>query len=196
MKNGVGPSMMNLLGHPATDFFNDKYATALKKAFEELYPGIKVTIYQEKPFSLAYKIVKGNKADISKVVKRTGELFSESVKGTGVSPSGMKVFFGRTGKEIGEKAVDFIASGILRGRKTGILQEAIANLHLYGGTFVTEDMFKGVKRFGGKEDIVKALKNVPAWARQPEDFVVYLNEHGFQEKEVALVLDVMEVLFR
>ncbi|MCK4319923.1 hypothetical protein KAW38_05140 [Candidatus Micrarchaeota archaeon] len=196
VKNGVGPSMMNLLGHPATDFFNDKYATALKNAFEEIYPGIKVTIYQEKPFSLAYKIAKGNRVDISKVVRRTDELFSESVKGAGVSPSGMKVFFGRTGESVGEKVVDFAASGILRGRRTGILQEAIANIHLYGGTFITEDMFKGVKRFGGKEKIVKALRNTPAWARQPEDFVIYLNNCGFQKKEVSLVLDVMEVLFR
>ncbi|MEM0438240.1 MAG: hypothetical protein QXU54_02975 [Candidatus Micrarchaeia archaeon] len=202
---GVGPSILNLLGHPVADYFSREYANALKIAFKEA--GYAVEVGQAgAPLSISYVIKGGKKAgadELEKITKRANDIFVESVNGKNaeIGLRGVSAFAAGTKETAEGLAKKHFTRGLLNGIKEEGVRLELAYLHTDKGAKrelaekvrgYLEDTFGTAFVSNVPDAAYNAFENLPAWVRQPEDLVTYLRDVHFSDGEIISILKYLE----
>ena len=206
VENGIGPSVINLLGHPAADYFTHMYAQALKRAFEEAGKGsILVKVGQTgAPLSIGYVLKDGAKLsekEIGNITQRANEIFVSMI--TKEHPElglvGAKAVSGPTKQVVEQKLfneatkglselfqqsrslVDEIGASVVVLHTPGLKQSEITRLvnHL--------SSISGINKM--EIDQVRVLlNNTPKWVRKPEDLFIYLKTNNINIETINSVM--------
>jgi hypothetical protein len=206
VENGIGPSVINLLGHPAADYFTHMYAQALKRAFEEAGKGsILVKVGQTgAPLSIGYVLKDGAKLsekEIGNITQRANEIFVGMI--TKEHPElglvGAKAVSGPTKQVVEQKLfneatkglselfqqsrslVDEIGASVVVLHTPGLKQSEITRLvnHL--------SSISGINKM--EIDQVRVLlNNTPKWVRKPEDLFIYLKTNNINIETINSVM--------
>ncbi len=206
-KNGVGPSLLNLLGHSSADYFSSTYARAIKKAFEEA--GYVVEVGQAgAPLSISYTLKEVGKVPtevLEKVGKRAEQIFIETVKKEHgeLGLTGVKSVMGGNKKTAEEVLFRDITRGMMDGLDEKAVKSSIAFLHTEQKHTLTLEVREFLENKLGKafmtnepDDIYRSLNNIPNWVRQPEDIITYLEHTGFSDDAIRHTMESLSGVFR
>ncbi|MGC9058034.1 MAG: hypothetical protein ACP5H8_03055 [Candidatus Micrarchaeia archaeon] len=194
-ENGVGPSLLNLLGHSTADYFSSRYAKAVKTAFEEM--GHAVDVGQAgAPLSISYSLKGGKKLtskELTEISRRAEQIFIDTVKREHpeLGLNGVMTFVGES-KEVAERMLfKHITHNILEGLDVDMVRSSIALLHTELKHSLNNELKEFLTdRFGKAfvsdvpDKVHTALQNIPKWVRQPEDLVTYLESKGISEEVI------------
>lgn len=203
--NGVGPSMLNLLGHPVADYFSREYANALKIAFKEA--GYVVEVGQAgAPLAISYAVKGGKKVgadELERIIKQANDIFTKSVsrKNPRIGLKGASAFTAGTKEAAEELAKKHFTRGLLEGIKEEGIKLELAYVHIDKRAKrllaekvkgYLEDTFGTAFVNDAAEMAYNAFENLPLWVRQPEDLVTYLRDVHFSDEEILSILKYLE----
>lgn len=204
IENGIGPSVINLLGHPAADYFTYMYTRALKQAFEKAG---KKDILQKvgqvgAPLSVGYVLKEGaelSTKEIDAITKSANEIFVNMIKKEQpeLGLIGVKAVNGLTKEAVEKELLKEVTKG---------LSEAIQNQHVLNEIWASVVVLHmpALKRneiallknhlasIGIKgmeiERLDNLLINMPNWVRRPEDLFIYLKINNIDVKMINSVM--------
>ncbi|NYZ76720.1 hypothetical protein H0O02_00195 [Candidatus Micrarchaeota archaeon] len=179
--NGIiGPSVMNLLGHPVTDTITALYQDALVKSLKE--HDVPVVAYDHGPMAIGLKFEKTlngvEMKALDAAVKEAGDNFKATIQGKGIGVDKVEIFAGETKEEalhkIAEKVMGYKVSEV----EYSAMKQFNNLLHLKPDELIGILKTEGV---GPKVlDALNLVKSEPKkfkWIRNPEDLVHYLKNN-------------------
>jgi len=206
VEKGIGPSVINLLGHPAADYFTHMYAQAVKQAFEEAGKGsILVKVGQTgAPLSIGYVLKDGAKLsekEIGDITQRANEIFVGMI--TKEHPElglvGAKAVSGPTKQVVEQKLFNEATKGLseLFQQSRSLADEigaSVVVLHMPG--LKQSEITRLVNHLSSISGINKMeidqvrvlLNNTPKWVRKPEDLFIYLKTNNINIKTINSVM--------
>jgi len=192
--NGViGPSVLNLLGHPVTDALTAKYLLALQNAFDRR--GLPITIYKAGPLTaglrFAAPLTEKQVSAFNKAIEeaRVAVKTDPELAAKGIKIENMELYAGKTKDEVTYKIAERVVGREMTSENYERMKQIVTVLHLN-----PDEMLAG--RAFDKET-TKLLKNVQntKWVRNPEDLVHYLRSNGVSEESIIKLFEDLGVFF-
>lgn len=186
----VGPSVLNQLGHPVTDYFSAKYHVEFAKNLKKL--GVKAKTYSHGPMSIGV-VGKVKPELLEKAIAETNKAMAKdpNVAKLGIEMKNVEAFVGKdkdmANYGITKKVIGYEISNPNYEKMKNLVtilhlspDEMIAKLETEGVSSGTVKLFKSIK----KENV--------KWVRTPEDLVHYLRKSA-SDKEIMTAFDALGI---
>jgi len=181
-----GPSVLNQLSHPVTDWFSNHYMDALKKSFEEY--GLPIEIYSDGPMTIALKYNGEVNPELLKMaIKNTETKFINMTSGKVIN---VRSFLGPTNDDTALLVAQRIINPTPTEAPLIVTKEAyeemrriLAILHLE-----PEQFLRGKKLDSQIMSLLRGVKDIP-WVRSPEDLIYYLKANDVPQDKIIKMFE-------
>lgn len=177
--NLVGPSLLNLIGHGATDTITSAYYKNLKDALLKI--GIDAKIYSTGPMSFGIKGNKGrlSEAAVKEVLEETGQNFLRQTGNLGIRK--VRPFTASAGKWAADKALSEYILG--RGISEGFIEAIRFNIAMFNLDKQT------IRHLPLDMHAKQLLENIPGWVRDESALFHYLRKSGRADSEAIKIME-------
>ncbi len=183
--NGIiGPSVLNLLGHPVTDVFSVKYHLELIKNLKKA--GVEVETYSHGPMSIGI-IGKVDPKILDKVLAETNKAMAKDKDLAALGVSRFEAYVGKNKDAANYEIIKRVVGYDIPKNSYEQLKNMVTILHMKPEGIIK--MLEGKKI---KPEMINLLKSIKekevVWVRNPEDLVHYLSK-SMEKNEIIKLLD-------